>query len=384
MKVKVFIGAVIVAVSSLNVTDGYSRSVQNTPTFTQVDLNKSTFTYFNAYEATEIKGIQFIENLHNREDLISSILNRTQVVVALNASKVPVRFLEITENNANKHLISFLSNIGFSSNLRKTRIGSHPKGVAVLPQYTGKDVKVQEVTGPFSTKELQIFGDDYLRSAAYDNKLLLLSSSSIKLVDTDTDKPTVQVLADAKLINPDKLQDMSLEVVDDCIVQIGKRQNSSEYVVTLFELNTTNGIVGIKKKHAVSLPYEILRAKPLKRDLSRLIVSTPNSVFEFQWDVTDKCVRRLMKLQTDSSKQLIGINHVIVEDDLVMFGADTGVYYATLWDDSESAVRVHQCPGSKSAKVTQIALSKSDYLVAGYKLSNNNGQLIAAWKLKRQ
>lgn len=381
MELKVIIGAVIVAASTLGVSNGYSQSVHNAPTFTQVDLNKSTFTYFSAYEATEIKGIQFIENHHNRKDLVRDILNRTQVVVALNSSKVPVRFLEITENATNKHSISFLSNIGFGSNLGKTRIGSHPNGVSVLPQYTGKNVKVQEITGPLSTKELQIFGDDYLRSATYDNKLLLLSSNSIKLIDTDSEKSSVKVLADAKLVNPDKLQDMSLEVVDDCIIQIGKRQNSPEYVVTLFELKSINGVVEIKKKHAVSLPFEILRAKPLQKDLSRLIVSTPKSVFEFHWDVTDRCVRRLLKLRTDSGKQVIGINHVICEDDLVLFGADTGVYYATIWDDAESDIRVYQCPGSKSAKVSQLALSKSDYLVAGYKLTNNNSQLIAAWKL---
>ena len=382
-KVNIFPSSVILLTFMLTARVGNLNQVQDLPTFTPVELRRDTFTYFHSYGATEIKGIQFIESQTQRKDFGNKIVNRTQVVVALNAIKVPVRFLEITEDYSQRHQISFLPNIGFSSELRKTRIGRSPDGVLAIPQYKGANV--QEIKDLSSIKPMQIFGDEYLRSAVYDSKLLVLTTSSIKLLDSKDNSKAPSVLADAKVLSSEKLEDVSLEFVEDydCIIQIGKRINSSEYVVQLFELKSALGKVVLNRKHRISLPVEILRAKPLSKDLSRLITSTEKQVTEFRWDRTDSFSRHPIRLQTVDGKQLTGINHILVDDTFVLFGTDTGVYFSSIWDDSESVITVNKLPSSRSAKVSQLSISKSDYLVVGYKISDKNNELIAAWKLNR-
>ena len=382
-KMNIFPSSVILLTFMLTARVGNLNQVQDLPTFMPVELRRDTFTYFHSYGATEIKGIQFIESQTQRKDFGNKIVNRTQVVVALNAIKVPVRFLEITEDYSQRHQISFLPNIGFSSELRKTRIGRSPDGVLAIPQYKGANV--QEIKDLSSIKPMQIFGDEYLRSAVYDSKLLVLTTSSIKLLDSKDNSKAPSVLADAKVLSSEKLEDVSLEFVEDydCIIQIGKRINSSEYVVQLFELKSALGKVVLNRKHRISLPVEILRAKPLSKDLSRLITSTEKQVTEFRWDRTDSVSRHPIRLQTVDGKQLTGINHILVDDTFVLFGTDTGVYFSSIWDDSESVITVNKLPSSRSAKVSQLSISKSDYLVVGYKISDKNNELIAAWKLNR-
>lgn len=360
-----------------------TKPKQDLPKFTPVSLKQQSLSYFDSYGATQIKGIQFIDNPTQRKDISNNIANRTQVVVALNASKEPVRFLEITEDSSNRHEVSFLSNIGFGSVLKKTRIGLSPGGILVLPQYKGANV--QEVKSADSIKSLQIFGNEYLRSAAFDNKLLLMTTSSIKLIDYNDVSQGSQVLADAKMLNSGNLEDVSLEFVEDydCIVQIGKRLNSPEYVVQLFDLKSTAGKVRLNRKHTVSLPVEILRSKPLNKDLSRLVATTQKEVIEFRWDRTDSFTRHSLNLRTTDGNRITGINHVLVEDNLVFFGTDTGVYYSSMWDESDSMIIVQKVTGCKSAKVSQLALSKSDYLVVGYTITKTNNHLIAIWKMNR-
>jgi hypothetical protein len=133
----------------------------------------------------------------------------------------------------------------------------------------------------------------------------------------------------------------------------------------------------------MTLPSEVLRAKPIIQDLSRVIVSTTKGVFETSWDADNQPKTTQLKLKSSDGKPISGITHIIVDDGLVIFGTETGVYYSRVWDEGETEVSVIRCKDHSQSKVTQLAISESGYLIAGFQLSSTNSRLIYAWKLSK-
>jgi hypothetical protein len=335
--------------------------------FEQVSIAQSTLDYLSAFNATDLRSIQ---QLNGSNDIL----------VAVTATKYPIRLLSIIKADSG-YQVKLIPEFDHFRDLKVTRLGKYPGGVAVLPQYPGKKVSI--VTNVNKVEVIKRPSEPYMRSAEYIGKWLLVTSSSITLIDTSSKSNPPVPIANYKFLRIDKLADVSFELVDDVIVQIGQQKIDKKYVVILYRIETVNGTPQLKLKYEFKVSSQVLRVKPLNTNLTRILVSTVKGLVEYS-NIYDpnQFIDEVIQIKTVDGHRIKTVNHILFEDNYLMMGTDCGVYYAKRSEDSQD-INAFRCKDSPVAPVTALTLLKNDFLVAGFKSTKPNNRLISAWKVSR-
>lgn len=335
--------------------------------FEQVSIAQSTLDYLSAFNATDLRSIQQLDGSND-------------ILVAVTATKYPVRLLSIIKSDSG-YQIKFIPEFDHFKDLKVTRLGKYPGGVAVLPQYPGKNV--YKLINRNKPEAIKVASEPYMRSAEYGGKWLLITSRSITLVDViSKNNPPVEIANTAKLkIN--KLINVSFEVVDDLIVQIGQQKSDKKHIVMIYRIEHKGDSPQLTLKRSIYVDSPVIRAKPITSDLGPVLVSTATGLYECSSAIVPgQTMTQRIIIKTDDGQRVKTVNQIIVQDDHLVLGTDRGVYWAK-WSEGDQEITLFRCKNTPVASVTVLTYLKNDFLVAGFKSTEPNKRLISAWKVSR-